>query len=137
MTSPPTTVLLIDPNKKDREYWAQRLNISSPDYVILEAETGKAGLAICRSQRVDCAIFELTLPDLSGFELLVNLVPRAYRPEIAVIILTRLVIHPMKKLALKNGAHAYMVKSQVSGDDLDQAIHKAVAAVGPNTERHS
>jgi hypothetical protein len=33
------TVLLIDAHKEDREYWTQHLLISSPDYVVLEAET--------------------------------------------------------------------------------------------------
>jgi CheY-like chemotaxis protein len=85
-----TTVLLIDPHKEDREYWTQRLNISSPDYVVLEAETGKAGLLLCGRGRIDCVLVEVSLPDMSGFEVLVKLVPRARAPEIAVIFLTRL-----------------------------------------------
>ena len=69
--------------------------MSSPDYVVLEAETGKAGLSLCRSQRVDCVLVELTLPDMSGFEVLIHLVPRARQPEIAVIVLTRVALYPM------------------------------------------
>src|SRR5206468_6265433 len=84
-----TTHLLIDGYTEDREYWAQRLLISLPDSVVLQAATGAEGVAICRSQRVDCVITELTLPDMSGFEVLVKLVPRAYRPEMPVIILSR------------------------------------------------
>src|SRR5262245_1638197 len=129
MTSPPTIVLIIDPHKDDREYWTQRLNISSPDYVVLEAETGKAGLLVCQSQRVDCVIVELSLPDMSGFEVLIKLVPRARHPETAVIILTRLAFYPMGDLALKNGAQAYLVKTHTSGDNLDWAIQKAIFAV--------
>src|SRR5512145_3545949 len=72
------TVLLMDAHKEDREYWAQRLLISSPDYAVLEAGTGAAGQVICRSQRVDCVVLELTLPDMSGFQALKQLVPRAY-----------------------------------------------------------
>ena len=49
-----TTILLIDHQDDDRQYWVQRLRMSSPGYVILEASSGKAGLAICQSQRVDC-----------------------------------------------------------------------------------
>lgn len=132
-----TTVLLIDPHKEDREYWTQRLNISSPEYVVLEAETGKAGLLICNQQRVDCVLVELSLPDMSGFEVLIQLVPRARHPEIAVIILTRLALYPMGDLAVKNGAQMYLVKPHISGDDLDWAIQKALFAVAFKNTHHS
>ena len=109
------TVLLIDAHKDDREYWAQRLLISSPDYVVLEAQTGAAGLAICGSQRVDCVVLELTLPDMSGFQALTQLVPRAYDPEPAVIFLSRTTLQPVAELAMWNGAQAYLIKSHISG----------------------
>lgn len=123
------TVLLIDSHKEDREYWAHRLAIRSPEYVVLEADTGEAGLAICRWQRVDCVLVELDLPDMSGFEVLIKLVPRARHPEIAVIVLTRLALKPMGDLALKNGAQGYLVKSHISGDALSRAIHEAIGRV--------
>jgi CheY-like chemotaxis protein len=124
------TVLLIDAHKDDRQYWAQRLLI----YVVLEAETGTAGLAICRSQRVDCVVLELTLPDMSGFQALTQLVPCAHYPEPAVIFLSRTTLQPMADLAMKNGAQAYLIKSHISGDDLDRAIRKALAPVGSSHE---
>ena len=94
---PSTTVLFIDGRKDDRQYWVQRLKMSSPDYVVLEAGTGAAGLAICRSHRVDCVISELTLTDMSGFEVLVKLIPHARHPKIGFIFLTRLTVSPMRE----------------------------------------
>ena len=129
---PSTTILFIDHHDDDRQYWVQRLRISLPDYVVLEASTGKAGLAICRSQRVEGVISELTLPDMSGFEVLLNLVPKPRHPEVAFIFLTRLTLSPMKQLALNNGAQAYVVKSHSSGDELDITIQKALANVAPS-----
>ena len=133
----PPTVVLIDGHKADREYWKHRLTISSPEYVVLESDTAASGLAICQSQRVDCVITELELPDTSGFEVLVKLVPRAYRPSVAVIILTRLNLEMLPELAKKNGAQAYLIKSQISGDDLDRTIRKAIAAVGTTNSKTS
>ena len=124
----PITVLLIDSDKRDREYWAQRLTISSRDYVVLEADTGASGLAICHSQQVDCVVTELDLCDGSGFRVLLDLVPRVRYPDKAVIILSRLNLHALSELARKNGA--YLVKSHLSGDALDEIIRKAVAVVG-------
>ena len=124
-------ILLIDPHDDDRQYWVQRLRMCSPDYVVVEASTGKSGLAICRTQPVECVISELTLPDMSGFEVLLQVVPKPRRPEIAFIFLTRLILAPMRHLALNNGAQAYLVKSHSSGDELDTTIQKAVASVPP------
>ena len=128
---PSPTILFIDHHDDDRQYWVRRLRMSFPDYVVLEASTGKAGLAICRSQRVECVISELTLPDMSGFEVLLKLVPMPRHPAIAFIFLSRLTLSPMRHLALNNGAQAYLIKSQSSGDVLDSTIHKALASVGP------
>jgi DNA-binding NarL/FixJ family response regulator len=133
---PPATILLVDPHKEDREYWKQRLKMSSPEAVILEADTGKAGLAICHLLRVDCVVMESSLSDMLGVELLVNLVPRSKHPEIPVIVLSRQLLVPeLTQVALSNGAQACLVKSRCSGDDLDKAIQKAIAIVGPRKHR--
>src|SRR6476620_660233 len=88
-------------------------------------DTGAAGLSICKSRRIDCVVSELDLPDMSGFQVLVELVPRVTHPEVAVIILTRIDVTTFSKHALKNGAQAYLVKSPTSCDDLDKVIPKA------------
>ena len=128
---PSATVLFIDSHDHDRQYWVKRLTISSPDYVILEADTGAAGLSICQSKEIDCVVTELALSDMSGFKVLIDLVPRILQPQIAVIILSRLNFQTLAELALLNGAQAYLVKSRISGDDLDNTIHKALVSVGP------
>ena len=61
--------------------------------------------------------------------MLVHLIPRVRHPEIAVIMLTRVALSTMREVALKNGAHAYLVKRQTSGDVLDHVIHEAIARV--------
>src|SRR5262245_47340092 len=117
------TVLLIGSNKEDREYWAHRVAMASPEYVVLEADTAEAGLAICRWQKIDCVLVELDLPDIS------NLVLRARRSKIPIIVLTPLVLYPMGDLAMKSGAQAYLVKSHISEDILNKAIQQAIAMV--------
>ena len=129
------TVLLIDPHEGERQYWAENLKSCSSEYAVLEAENGRAGLAICDSRPVDCVVTELTLPDISGFEVLITLVPVAQSPQIAVIVLTRQAFHPMSDVAFKNGAQAYLVKARSTSHDLDQSIRKAIAIVGPKKQR--
>jgi len=54
-----TSVLLIDGNTTDRRYFAEQLKGRSPDYKILEATDGEAGLALYRSRRIDCVAVHL------------------------------------------------------------------------------
>jgi len=72
------------------------------------------------------------LSDMSGFEVLVKLIPHARHPKIGFIFLTRLTVSPMKNLALSNGAQAYLMKPHSSGDELDMTLHKTLANVAPS-----
>jgi DNA-binding NarL/FixJ family response regulator len=130
------SILLIDENTQDREYYAQRLQISSPDYDVVQAATGQSGLDRCARQPIDCVILEIDLPDMSGFEVLAKLVPRVWHPEIAVIVLTRLPNPFFLELALKNGAQAALHKTMTSGDILDTTIRNAIGTVQREKAQH-
>ena len=127
---PTTSVLLIDGSDTARTYFADQLKHCSPDYSILEATDGQTGLALYRSRRVDCVVLALDLPDGSGFQVLMKLVPIASRPTVPVIVLTHTAQRGMREIALENGAQAYLVKQFTSGADLDKAIQHAIALVG-------
>jgi DNA-binding NarL/FixJ family response regulator len=129
------TVLLIDGHDADRHYYAHRLAVSSPDYEIFEAADGKTGLKIYQSCSIDCVVLELDLPDMSGFEILLKVVPIAHRPETAVIVLTGLPNAVLLGLALKNGALAALFKNRTPGDVLDKKILQAVSAVTKDHKR--
>jgi CheY-like chemotaxis protein len=135
----PTRVLFIDGNDADRAYFAEGLTRCPSDYLILETIDGESGLYVYRrSQQIDCVVLELELPDLSGFEVLVDLVPIVRRPNIAVIVLTRLTHRGLYALARDNGAYACFYKPHTSSDDLDRAINRAIGFVGqiPKEDRH-
>ncbi|HKU53676.1 MAG TPA: hypothetical protein VJQ25_14485, partial [Nitrospira sp.] len=55
----PVTILLVDNDEKDRSYYGQRLKVCSPEYVILEANTGISALQLCQSHRISCIVTEL------------------------------------------------------------------------------
>ena len=123
------SILFIDGNDDSRGYYAGRLKLRSSDYIIFEAASGKTGLAIYESVSVDCVVLELDLPDTSGFEILLRLVPIASHPEVAVVVLTRLTSPSLHNIALKNGAQAVFDKSLTSGDILEKAIFKGISTV--------
>jgi DNA-binding NarL/FixJ family response regulator len=135
---PPTSVLFIDASKNQRIYWGDQLKRCSADYEIHEASDGHTGLNLCRSRRIDCVVLELSLPEESGFEVLMTLVPCASRPHVPVVVLT-LMTHPgIWELAKQNGAYMCLAKKFTSGEDLDKAIQRAVAFVGqlPKEDRY-
>ena len=127
------TIVVIDGNDEDRQRYVHLLKKNPEKYVVLEAKDGQSGLELCRSQRIDCVILAHDLSDLSGLRVLIQLVPRPRYAKTAVILLSNNPIPGMAVLARNNGAQTYMVKSDVTGDELEAAIHKAIADV--NTAR--
>ncbi len=132
------SLLFIDDNAADRKVFAEGLKQCSPDYRIFEASDGESGLALYRSQRIDCVLLELNFPDQSGFEVLVSLVPIAKRPTVAVIVLTRLAHRGLWELVKMNGAYACLLKDHTTAEALDHTIHSAIAVIGmlPKEDRH-
>jgi DNA-binding NarL/FixJ family response regulator len=123
-------LLIIDVNKADRSFYADGLKRCAPDYLILEAPDGQTGRQVYGCVRVDCVVLELALPDQSGFKVLLDLVPLASRPNVAVIVLT-LIEHPgLHELVKQCGAHACLEKVHTSPEDLNKAIQHALALVG-------
>jgi DNA-binding NarL/FixJ family response regulator len=122
-------ILLIDANQEDRQYYTQLLRTTLPDFVVLHASTGQSGLGLCRRQSIDCVVLELDLPDMSGFEVLLKLIPRVQHPEIAVVILTRLANAHLLAGAIQNGAQAALYKGMASGDILNKAVLKAISTL--------
>ena len=125
-------VLFIDPNDNDRHGWATQLANLSPTFVVREAKDGDSGLQLYRSEHIDCIVLELDFPDKSGLSLLLSLVPRSRRPQIAVVILTHLDMESLFPLAISTGAHCCLLKDRITATDLDQTIRKAIASVAAN-----
>ena len=123
-----TTVLLIDANKDDRRHWRECLNSSSNAYTVLEAESAETGLVLSKSERIDCVVTELHLPDMSGFQVLIRLNPIVHRSlHTPVVALSHFILPSIIEAAKKLGAQSYLIKSHASGEDLDHAIQRAVA----------
>jgi DNA-binding NarL/FixJ family response regulator len=123
-----TTVLLIDANKEDRRHWRECLKSSSNAYTVLEADSAETGLVLSKSERIDCVVTELHLPDMSGFQVLIRLNPIVHRSlHTPVVALSHFILPSIIEAAKKLGAQSYLIKSQASGEDLDQAIQRAVA----------
>lgn len=123
-----TTVLVIYDDEEQLKCLCEALKHSVHNYTVLEASNGQSGLNLCRSQRVDCIVLDLDMPE-SGFYVLFNLIRHRTRPQIAVVILTHLMAPNLLEMAKHNGAHVCLVKQATSVQDLENAIQNALAAV--------
>ena len=122
------TILLIDDDKEDRTYWSNALRNSPYHYAVLEADSGESGFNLFREHAVDCVVIELDMPE-SGFFTVVRLIPNRKRPNVPVVILTRLKQPALFELVKQSGAYACMVKHLCSAEELTLTIQQAMASV--------
>jgi DNA-binding response OmpR family regulator len=128
-------VLFIDSDEQQRQRWVDALVAYSPSFICFHAADGRTGLGVAAREHVDCVVLELNLPDRSGLAILLELVHFVRYPQMPVVVLTELPLELITDIALRNGAQSCLVKEPIIIADLDMAIRRAVAAVGPNKNR--
>ena len=89
-------VLVIDDNEFIRLGVKQFLQEAFPLVEVGEANTGLRGIAAVHQEPWDLAIMEISLPDLSGLELLREL--HSTVPRLPLMVLS---LHPEKQYALR------------------------------------
>ena len=127
-SSPPKTIVLIEDNKEDLQYWSKTLRSAPFNYNVLEASDAQSGLELCRARAIDCVLLDLDMPE-SGFHVLLELIPNRSHPRIPVIILTHLPHPNLWEMAKHNGAQACLLKQRTSAQELHCAIQAAITSV--------
>jgi two-component system KDP operon response regulator KdpE len=110
-TAPQTDILVIDDEVQIRRLL--RLTLESAGYRVREAETGALGLNEAAVARPDAVILDLSLPDLSGLEVLRRL--REWS-QVPVLILSVREAEADKIAALDAGADDYLTKPFGGGE---------------------
>ncbi len=120
-------ILIIDDNLEDRKTLQRYLKANSQQkYIVLEAEEGEEGLAVCQSETPDCIILDYSLPDLDGLEFLMLLRKENDDISIPIIMLTGQGNEFIAVQAMKLGAQDYLVKGKVNEDLLERTIRYAI-----------
>ena len=86
VTAGTTTILVVDDREENR--LVLRYLFDTPEHRVLEAADGMAGLTLAQKERPDCILLDLSMPGLSGFEVLDQLERDPRTREIPVIVLT-------------------------------------------------
>lgn len=104
-----TTILVVDDLEENR--MVIRYLFDEPNVRVLEAADGTQGLAVARRERPDCILLDLSMPGLSGYEVLDRLEADPVTREIPVLVLTATddSLQNMERV-LSSGAVDYITK---------------------------
>jgi CheY-like chemotaxis protein len=129
-------LLLVEDDNNLREIYQARL--SAEGYDIVAAQNGEEALSVAKQHRPDLIISDVMMPRISGFEMLDIL---RGTPELAstkVIMLTALGQAEDQARAGKLGADKYLVKSQVTLEDIVNCARdllNGTTVVAPNPDQ--
>jgi CheY-like chemotaxis protein/HAMP domain-containing protein/signal transduction histidine kinase len=112
--------------------------IGDSDVDIVVAQTGKDALEALRSSRFDCMVLDLTLPDISGFELLDTIGKEESLRDLPIVIYTAKELNRKEVARLKRIAKTIVIKDARSPERLlDETalfLHRAHASL-PDPQR--
>jgi len=117
-------VLIADDHQIVRD-GLKRILAATPDIeVAAEAASGDEALALARAADYDLALLDMSMPGLSGIELVKRL--KSEKPKMKLLVLSMHGEQQYAARALKAGASGYLTKDSAS-HQLVGAIHKVAA----------
>src|ERR1700761_2618151 len=125
-------ILLVEDDNNLREIYEARLQAEG--YTIVSARDGEEALVIAKAEKPDLIISDVMMPKISGFEMLDILRNTEGLKNAKGIMLTALGQVDDQQRANKLGADRYLVKSQVTLEDIVHVAHELLEDdAGPAT----
>ena len=121
-------VLLVEDDNNLREIYEARLQAEG--YDIASARDGEEALVVAKQEQPDLIISDVMMPKISGFEMLDILRNTEGLQAVKVIMLTALGQSEDQSRADSLGADRYLVKSQVTLEDIVNAAHDLLVEAG-------
>lgn len=109
-------ILLVEDDSNLREIYGARLEAEG--YEIISASDGEEALALAVKERPNLIISDVMMPKISGFDMLDILRTTPETKDVKVIVMTALSQEEDRKRGEQLGADRYVVKSQVTLDDV-------------------
>jgi len=117
-------LLLVDDHTIVREGLRRILEATGEGFLIVEASSGFQALECLRLQPFRLAIVDLSMPGMSGLDLIHRI--KSEYPRVAVLVLS---MHAEEQYALRSfkaGANGYVTKDSAA-EELVRAVHKVAA----------
>jgi CheY-like chemotaxis protein len=107
---------------------AAEARLRQQGFNVLTAADGEEALRVAQAELPDLILLDLIMPKLQGFEVLRALKGSESTARIPVIILSNLSQDSDRAQCLQDGAAAYLVKANLSLQDLIRAVQLTLAA---------
>lgn len=117
-------IMLVEDDNNLREIYEARL--LAEGYEIVSAEDGEQALALAVKEKPDLIISDVMMPKISGFDMLDILRSTPETQNTKVIMMTALSQAEDKSRADKLGADKYLVKSQVTLEDVAKVAREVL-----------
>ena len=117
-------IMLVEDDNNLREIYEARL--MAEGYQIVSARDGEEALAIAVKERPDLIISDVMMPKISGFDMLDILRSTPETKNVKVIMMTALSQAEDKARADALGADRYLVKSQVTLEDVAKVAREVL-----------
>jgi DNA-binding NarL/FixJ family response regulator len=118
----PIKIILADDHSIVREGLKAVLKRTAPDIIVAgEAANGNAALALAKKTPADIYVFDITMPELNGLEVMARLLRRDKKAKI--IILSMHDDRPTIEKALRAGARGYLIKESAA-ENLVRALRE-------------
>src|SRR5580704_13247053 len=114
-------LLLVEDDNNLREIYEARLQAEG--YTIVTARDGEEALVVAKAEKPELIISDVMMPKISGFEMLDILRNTEGLKNVKVIMLTALGQNDDQQRADRLGADRYLVKSQVTLEDIVKVAH--------------
>jgi DNA-binding response OmpR family regulator len=121
----PYRLLVVEDDRYLRK--AAAITLRRAGYTVSTAEDGEQALLAVSAEAPDLVLLDLIMPKMQGFEVLKRLKADATTANIPVIVLSNLGQDGDREHALGAGADDYLVKANLSLNDLSAAVERAFA----------
>jgi len=118
--------MLVEDDNSLREIYQARL--LAEGYDIVTAKDGEEALALVGQEKPDLIILDVMMPKISGFDTLDIIRSTPATKDIKVVMMTALSQAEDKARAEKLGANKYLVKSQVTLEDIVKTVKEILGA---------
>jgi len=113
--------------------------IGGDDIQITKAGSGKEALELLRSRKFDCAILDLKLPDISGFDLLGEIQADERLRDVPIVVFTGRELSADEESELRRRAKSIVLKGVQSPERLlDETalfLHRVVGTLPPHKQQ--
>lgn len=120
----PLTVLLVEDDRADALLVAELIADAVADIRLILAESMAEAERELDTERPDCVLLDLNLPDATGISVLDRLC--AHDPTVPIVVLTGLNDDHFGVSAVSAGAQDFLVKGRVEPDTLHRAVLYAI-----------